>query len=609
MRIPSDNNFVIGFSNVNGTGSASANQLVAKCIFRMGVTVAPKNLFPSNIQGMPTRFEIRVDEQGYTGSCSQVDVFIAMNRMSLIKDLQRLNSSGYLIYDSTIPLDHNLDLAESVNLLPIPITKLVRSKFADARQRGLLQNMVYVGVLLELLQLDRSILESVLKERYGQNKGLLQANYMALDIGVAYAREHQAFSLPFKVRMKDSFKDKVLVDGNSALALGAMVAGASVCSWYPITPSTSVIEAFSQLCKQYRQESDGGQKRYALIQAEDEIAACAMVLGAAWNGARSFTATSGPGISLMNELLGYAYYAEIPAVLFNIQRCGPSTGMPTKTQQADLIACAYASHGDTKHLMLLPSDPGECYEFAIKAFDLAEIYQTPLFVLSDLDIGMNEAMCQEFTLPKNYKPNRGKLLDEQALQKLEKPYFRYMDVDDDGIPYRSLPGTHAKGAYFTRGSGHDKRGQYTEDASLYMENVDRITKKFVEAAEALPTPEVQKHSLKNAGSRLALLCYGSTRAAAKEAIDLLRAKGIVMDMIRIKSFPFARSVKPLIESYDKIFIVEQNRDAQMRHLLLAESIASYERFTSILSYGGWPVEAQDLEGRITRSLEELSCIQ
>ena len=587
------NEFVIRVANVNGTGSASANRMIAQCVFRMGVPVGPKNMFPSNIQGLPTWYEIRVSEAGYTGRRGTLDLLLSFNRQTLWEDIHSLVPGGYVLYDSTQPL---LDVPTSaqqtlatLTCLALPVAQLVREKFSNPKVRGLLQNLVYVGALIPLIGLEEQVLENLLREKFGKSPSLFQMNLDALKIGKDYAQSNFSAPLPFYVRAKPILTNEILLEGNQAAALGCLYAGATVVGWYPITPSTSLVQAFTQFCEKLRIDKETGEKRYCVIQAEDEMSALGIVLGAGWNGARAFTATSGPGLSLMTEFLGYAYYAELPAVVFNVQRCGPSTGMPTRNQQADLLFAAYASHGDTQQVILLPSSPFECFEFGRQAFDLAERLQTPILVMSELEIGMNEFVSPPLEEPHANTFDRGKVLQEADLQARTTPFHRYQWEEPDCIAPRTLPGVHRKGAYFTRGSGHDRFGRYTEDAALYEENLQRVKRKIMHAAETvLPVFIWQRNPQP---TKACVVCYGSSEEPLREALTVLREKGLILDQIRIRSFPFASTLADAIRSYDRVWVVEQNRDGQMRKLLLAELELEATRLIPVLHCSGLPMEA------------------
>ena len=579
------NDVVIKIATVNGTGSASANGLLRKAIFRMGVPVVGKNFFPSNIQGLPTWYEIRVTKDGYQARCNRLDIMVAMNAQTYARDMAELSPGGWLIYDSTWPRSKLLD-REDITVLGIPLSRMCNESFDGARARILMKNIAYVGALAALLDIDIEIITELLEETFAAKAHLIDANMQAIRLGYDYAKENFVCPLPARVEKMDKTRGNIVIDGNTAAALGCMYAGATVGAWYPITPSTSLMDAFRSFCSKYRHDEESGKRTYCIIQAEDELAAIGMVLGASWNGARAFTPTSGPGISLMSEFLGFAYYAEIPAVIFNVQRTGPSTGMPTRTQQADMLLCAYASHGDTRHVLLFPADPYECFHTAVQAFDLAERLQTPVMVLSDLDIGMNDWMVPEFEWDENYVPDRGKVLSAEEVEELEK-FYRYLDVDGDGIPYRTLPGTHPKGSYFTRGSGHSKYGAYTEEGDEYREVMDRLLVKWETARNAVPGPEIDYSKFNNA----AILTVGSGHSACVEARDLLKDQNVNMNYCRVKAFPFSEDIGEFIDRHEVVFVVEQNRDAQLRTLLIMDAGADPDKLVSVLHYGGAPLSA------------------
>jgi len=589
------NDFVCKFATVNGSGSASANTMFAKTVFRMGVPVSPKNIFPSNIQGLPTWYEVRVSEKGYLARRDGIDLMVAMNPQTYREDLAEVVSGGWLLYDSTMPRQWP---REDIKVLPVPIAAMCAKKWTDPRQRQLFKNMVYVGALSALFDMDMEVLKGVVADQLRGKEKLVSANLEAIALGRDYALENFQCPLPIRLRKAEGARGKIMVTGNNAAGLGAIYAGATVCSWYPITPSTSVAEAFEGYLKRLRTDKDG-KILGAVVQAEDELAAIGMAIGAGWNGARAFTATSGPGISLMSEFLGLAYFAEVPVVLFNIQRGGPSTGMPTRTQQSDVMACAYASHGDTKHVLLFPSDPNECFSLGAMAFDLAERLQTPVMVLSDLDIGMNDWMTEPFAWDDAHVHDRGKVLDAAGLD-AAKDWGRYRDADGDGIPYRTLPGAHPdKGAFFTRGTSHDAYARYTEDGRINADNMRRITRKFDTAAKLVPKPEV---ITRDPRSRLGVIYFGSTRPAVLEALDELEADGIRVNALRLKAFPFSAEVKSFCDAHDRVFVVEQNRDAQMRSLLMLEAHIDGEKLIATVNFDGMPLTADFVRSAIRTSM-------
>jgi 2-oxoglutarate ferredoxin oxidoreductase subunit alpha len=583
------NDFVIKIGTVNGTGSASANGLLMKAVFRSGVPVVGKNYFPSNIQGAPTWYEIRVTRAGYRARAGQVDIMVALNPESYARDLQEVVSGGYFVYDCTWPRPALLARRDDVTVLGVPLARLCNENFQGVRTRILMKNICYAGVLAALCDLDLDVIRGLLAETYAKKPQLVESNMKAIQLGYDYARAQFDCPLPLRVAKMDATKGHIIIDGNTAAGLGCVYAGATVGAWYPITPSTSLMDAYKSFAERLRTTADG-RKNYVMIQAEDELASIGMVIGANWNGARAFTATSGPGISLMQEFLGLGYYTETPAVVFDVQRVGPSTGMPTRTQQSDLRSAAYASHGDTRHVCLYPADPEECFYFAAKAFDLADRLQTPVLVLSDLDIGMNDWMCPDLKWDENYQPDRGKLLDAEQLSKIDK-FWRYYDHDDDGIPQRTLPGVSAKGAWFARGSGHTQYGAYTEDSRDYQIVLDRLRKKWLTAARLVPKAiiETSPGAEADGGNELAIVTVGSGDAPVREAIDRLRAQGVHVDYMRVRGFPFGEEVETFLNAHRTNFIVEQNRDAQLRALLLLETGVEKGRMRSILHYNGMPL--------------------
>ena len=579
------NDFTLKIATVNGTGSASANTLLMKTIFRSGVPVVGKNFFPSNIQGLPTWYEIRVSRDGHLARSGSVELMVALNPETYARDVRELAPGGYLLYDSTWPRPVLLSRAD-LTVIGVPFAQMCNENFSGVRTRILMKNICYAGALAALLNLDLARMRELLGETYAKKPQLLESNVKALQLGFDYAREHVACPLPLAVEPMQRTAGHILIEGNTAAALGCVFAGATVAAWYPITPSTSLMDAFKSFCERLRVDAQNGRKRFAFIQAEDELAAIGMVLGASWNGARAFTATSGPGISLMNEFLGLAYYAEVPAVLFDVQRVGPSTGMPTRTQQGDLLACAYASHGDTRHVCLYPANPAECFSMAVEAFDLAERLQTPVLVLSDLDIGMNDWMCPEFQWDDAYRPDRGKMLSLEQIEGLEK-FHRYLDPDGDGIPWRTLPGVHPKGAYFTRGSGHTQFGTYTEDSHDYQVVMDRLMKKWQTAKTRVPRALIE-----GTGSKFGIVSVGSGDSAVREALVLLGAEGVAVDYLRVRAFPFGEEVERFLTEHELLFVVEQNRDAQLRSLLTLETAVEKSKLRSLLHYSGLPVSSQ-----------------
>jgi 2-oxoglutarate/2-oxoacid ferredoxin oxidoreductase subunit alpha len=592
------NDFALKLANVNGTGSASANGLLMQAIFRMGIPVSGKNLFPSNIQGLPTWYEVRVSKQGHTARALDYDLVVAMNAETYARDVAEVRSGGALLYDSSWPLDAALARPD-VNFLGVPLARLCNEIFTDSRERILMKNIAYLGALVALLDVDMGVIDELLEEKFSRKKALLDSNHRALRAGYDFALESFDCPLPIRLERMHATDDHILIDGNTATALGCLYAGATVAAWYPITPSTSVMDAFKELCATYRKDRQTGQNNYCILQAEDELAAIGMVIGASWNGARAFTATSGPGISLMGELIGLAYYAEIPAVIVDVQRTGPSTGMPTRTQQGDLLACAYASHGDTKHILLFPSSPAECFTLAVEAFDLAERFQTPVFLLSDLDIGMNDWVCPRLKWDDGYRPNRGRVLGAAELERLAK-FVRYAPEDADHVAARTLPGVHSKGAFFTRGSGHNKMGGYTEIPDEYQEVMDRLAKKHRAAAAAVPAPIVRKQ----ADAAFGIVSLGGCDAAVREAIAALAERGIIADYLRVRGFPFGEDVEAFLAAYDRVFVIEQNRDAQLRSLLTLETRVAKEKLRSVLVYGGFPLSSRHVIDGVTRQLEQ-----
>lgn len=596
------NDFAIKLANVNGTGSASANSLIMQAIFRMGVPVSGKNLFPSNIQGLPTWYEIRVNPKGYTARALDYDLMVAMNAQTYARDIKEVRTGSYVLYDSSWPLDDDLH-RDDVTFIGVPLARLCNENFKESRERILMKNIATAGALIELLNIDADVVSQLLEEKYGKKKGMRESNVKALKLGGDYIRENYAFPLPFHLETMNGNEDKILIDGNTATALGCIYGGATVAAWYPITPATSVMDNFKAFADKYRKDPETGASNYMFLQAEDELAAIGMVIGASWNGARAFTSTAGPGVSLMNELLGLAYYAEIPAVIIDVQRVGPSTGMPTRTQQGDILICAYASHGDTKHILLFPSSPAECFEMAPKCFDLSERFQTPVFLLSDLDIGMNDWVTPKLKWDDAYVPDRGKVLTAEQLEKMNK-FFRYLPEEGTAIPARTLPGVHSKGAFFTRGSGHNKFGGYTEVPDEYQEVMDRLLLKHKEAALYVPAPVIEKR----AGAKVGMITIGGCDPAVREALDILEEMGRPMDYMRIKAFPFTAEVEAFLADHDYCYVVEQNRDAQLCSLLTLETPVPKDKIRPILVYSGFPLSAKNVLDAIAVNLEELNAI-
>jgi 2-oxoglutarate/2-oxoacid ferredoxin oxidoreductase subunit alpha len=589
MKIQASNDFVIKFANINGSGSASANELFARAILRMGVPVSPRNIFPSNIQGMPTWYEVRVSELGYLGRRGGCDMMVAMNPQTWDADVKEIDAGGYLFYDSTrtIPASR---MRDDITVVAMPLTQICNEAYTDARERQLFKNIIYIGALAALLDIDPKEIEKLFAEQYRGKEKLLESNVKALHMGRDYALANlDCAGVGLKVRRSDKVGNRIFIDGNQAAALGCVWGGANVCAWYPITPSSSIPETFDKYCGKLRIDPETGKHNYAIVQAEDELASIGMVIGANWNGARAFTATSGPGISLMTEFLGLAYFAEVPATLINVQRGGPSTGMPSRTQQSDLLSCAYASNGDTKHVLLFPQDPKECFDFSAAALDLADRLQTPVFVMSDLDIGMNSRLCDPFEWDDSKRMDRGKVMTHDELE-AGKDFGRYLDIDGDGIPYRTYPGTHpTKGAFFTRGTTKDRYARYSEEGPVYVDNMERLQKKFETAKELLPKP-IEKKAAKS--TKFGVIHFGSTSPAMMEALDALERQGMPLDALRVRGFPFHASVVDFIEAHDHVFVVEQNRDGQLRHMLSMECGLDPAQLISVVHYDGTPITAR-----------------
>jgi 2-oxoglutarate ferredoxin oxidoreductase subunit alpha len=589
------NDFALKLASVNGTGSSSANSIIVQSLFRMGIPVSGKNLFPSNIQGLPTWYEIRVNGRGHTSRALDYDLIVAMNAQTYDRDIKEVRSGGYVLHDSSWPLDPALH-RDDVTFLGVPLAEMVNSAFQGPRERILMKNIAYAGALVAMLGIDMDVIRALLDEKYAAKVKLRDSNQTALALGYDYARDHFA-PLPFRVEPMSTAQDSILIDGNTATALGCIYAGATVAAWYPITPSTGVMDAFTGLCEKFRKDPETGERRFAILQAEDELASIGMVLGASWSGARAFTSTSGPGISLMNELIGFGYYAEIPAVIIDVQRVGPSTGMPTRTQQSDILECAYASHGDTKHVLLFPGNPKECFELAVRAFDLAERFQTPVFLLSDLDIGMNDWVVPRLTWDDSYRPDRGRVLTADELETITN-FRRYSDADADFVTPRTLPGVSPRGAYFTRGSGHTSAATYTESPDEYQEVLDRLARKHASAAAHIPAPVIETR-----GSRVGVVTVGGCDPAVREAVDLLAERGTDIDFMRVLGFPFGAAVEDFLAAHDRVIVVEQNRDAQLRSLLILETAVPKEKLLSVRSYGGFPLSAQTVIDGITALLD------
>ncbi|MCC6889792.1 MAG: 2-oxoacid:acceptor oxidoreductase subunit alpha [Hyphomicrobiales bacterium] len=599
--ISSVNDFVVRFANVNGSGSASANELFARAVLRMGVPVSPRNIFPSNIQGLPTWYEVRITEAGHLGARGGVDLMVAMNPQTWDKDVTMIEPGGYLFYDSTKPLPSS-KFRSDITVIGMPLTAICNREYSDPRQRQLFKNIMYVGALAALLDIDVEAIEQLIAEQFKGKEKLFDANRHALHLGRDWALLNLECPIGLRVQRADKVGNRIFMEGNSAAALGALYGGATVCAWYPLTPSSSLADAFTSYCRRLRVDGETKKSTAAIVQAEDELASIGIVVGAAWNGARAFTATSGPGISLMQEFLGLAYFAEIPAVVFDVQRAGPSTGMPTRTQQCDIISCAYASHGDTKHVLLFPEDPAETFDMAAQAFDLADRLQTPVFVMLDLDIGMNHRLCRPLTWDDRRKYDRGKVMTADMLD-AGKEFGRYLDVDGDGIPYRTYPGTHpTKGAYFTRGTSRDRYARYTEEGAPYADNMQRLLRKFETAKELVPRPLIA-----NCGkpTRYGVIYYGSTSPAMDEARLTLASAGKQLDLMRVRAFPFHHTVEDFIADHDFLFVVEQNRDAQLRSLIVNECGIDPARLVPILHFDGTPITARFIVNAIGERLDAL----
>ncbi len=601
MPLTAVNDFVIRFANVNGSGSASANEMFARAIMRMGIPMSPRNVFPSNIQGLPTWYEIRVTEAGHLGARGGTDLMVAMNPQTFNADVASIEPDGYLVYDSTRAMPPG-KMRTDINVIGLPLTAICNKEYTDPRQRQLFKNIICVGALSALLDMDFAELEKLVGEQYKGKEKLIAPNIHALHLGREYTQANFTCPLGLRLKRSNNVGDRILIEGNAAAALGAVYGGATVCAWYPITPSSSVAEGFTRYCNKFRHDPETKQARYAIVQAEDEIASIGMVIGASWNGARAFTATSGPGISLMQEFLGFAYFAEIPAVIIDVQRAGPSTGMPTRTQQCDLINCAYASHGDTKHVLLLPEDASEAFEFTASSFDYADRLQTPVFVMLDLDIGMNHRLCRPLKWDDAKAYDRGKVLSAEDLDKA-KDFGRYTDVDGDAIPYRTYPGTHpTKGTFFTRGTSHDGRAKYSENGAIYVEGMQRLLRKQDTAKGILPKP---LRTDADKPTRFGVIYYGSTAPAMDEAAEILTARGHSLNLLRVRAFPFHQDVASFIADHDFVFVVEQNRDAQLRSLIVNELDIDPVRLVPILHYDGTSITARFISSTIGDRLDAL----
>src|SRR5689334_1788050 len=601
-RIEALNDFVVKFANVNGSGSASANELFAKSFLRMGIPVSPRNIFPSNIQGLPTWYEVRVTEQGHLGRRGGCDLMVAMNPQTWAQDVKEIDPGGYLFYDSTKPLPKS-KFRDDIFVIGMPLTEICNATYSDARERQLFKNIIYVGALAGMMGIEPEVIAELIGEQYKGKEKLLKPNLNAFQMGLDHARTHLKDSLGLKVKRAYNVGDKIFIDGNSAAALGAVYGGATVCAWYPITPSSSLAEAFQRYCSKLRVDKETGKNKFAIIQAEDELASIGIVTGAGWNGARAFTATSGPGISLMSEFIGLAYFAEIPVTIIDVQRGGPSTGMPTRTQQSDVIKCAYASHGDTKHVLLFPEDPYECFEMSAQCLDLADRLQTPVFLMTDLDIGMNQRLSKPFKWDDAQKYDRGKVLTHADLE-AGKEFARYKDLDGDGIPWRTLPGTHeTKGAYFTRGTSRNPQAVYSEAGPDYVYNMQRLLKKFEHAKTLVPKPVLTPSK---EPARFGCIYYGSTSPSMNEALESLSKNNIYVNALRVLAFPFQDEINDFVRSHSKVFVIEQNRDAQLKTLLVNEAGIDPASLISILHYDGTPITARFITKEISEVVSALN---
>ncbi len=597
---PVVNDFSIEVATVNGSGSQSANLVLMRSIFQMGVPVSGKNLFPSNIAGLPTWFTIRASRHGYIARKAEIDFMVAMNPQTAREDAMSVLPGGALLAEQSLGLK---GLRSDISCYEVPFSKLAAEVAADARLRKLLANMVYVGVMAQLLSLDTLEVEKAIRRQFKNKEKAAETNIKAMRLGFEYAQAHLVKTDPFRVERSNRTRGKIIIDGNAAAALGAMFGGCTVVTWYPITPSTSLVESMIEYMKEYRIDPGTGKATFAIVQAEDELAAAGMVIGAGWAGARAMTSTSGPGVSLMSELVGLAYFTEVPAVIWDIQRVGPSTGLPTRTSQGDILSTCFLSHGDTRHIMLIPATVGECFRFAQEAFNLAEKYQTPVFCMSDLDLGMNSWMSEPFAYPDDIPIERGKVLSAEDLERLGE-FARYKDIDGDGIPYRTLPGTdHPLAAYFTRGSGHNESAEYTERPDDYVRLLDRLARKIDGSRTSLPRAIVENGT----GSSIGIVAYGTTHHAIDECRDQLKTgHGIETDYIRIRALPPGPEVETFIGEHERIYVVEQNRDGQMRSILSLDYPEHTGRMHSVLHYNGIPIDARFISNTIAAREKELN---
>ena len=596
QRAPVVNDFSIQVATVNGSGSQTANLVLLRSIFQMGVPVSGKNLFPSNIAGLPTWYTIRANHRGYISRKKEIDFLVAMNPETAREDVLSLEPGRSVVYDEPLGLN---TLRTDLIFYPVPFDKIVAEVGTEPKLRRLVKNMIYDGVLSHLLNIDLGEMEKALGKQLGKKPKAMQLNMAALEAGRKYAADHFEIKHPYRVERMNKTAGQILVEGNAAAAMGCMFAGVTVVAWYPITPSSSLPETLIGYMRKYRMDKETGKATFAIVQAEDEIAAIGMVVGASWAGARAMTSTSGPGISLMSEFAGLAYYAELPAVVFDIQRVGPSTGLPTRTAQGDILSTAVNSHGDTRHVMLLPSSPEECYTMSMDAFDLSERLQTIGYVMSDLDLGMNTWMAEPFPYPE--KPfDRGKVLDEAKVKELGASWGRYKDVDGDGIPYRSLPGTPSP-AYFTRGSGHNEMAQYSERPDDYLKNMERLARKFDTAKTLVPGPVLEAEN----GATVGIIAFGSSHWAVQECRDQLREEaGVRTSYLRLRAYPFSPDVEEFIRRHDRVYVVEQNRDGQMMSLLRMEMDPALQpRLRSALHYNGLPIDARSISD-VIRTMEQ-----